>query len=729
MKNQCIFRPFFSIIFVVFVSVTALAVDPVIWTMNSRAEALKGDAKGVSISETGAITLAPKLTQAFNTDQSYVWSSAVDAAGNTFLGTGSDGKIFRVDAAGNGKLYADLAELNVSALATGRDGALYAGTSPDGKVYRIAAEGKAESYFEPKEKYIWSLAVLGDGSLAVGTGEAGKLYRVRAAGARAEDSLAFDSSETHIISLAADKQANLYAGTDPGGVVLRFGADMKAFAVLDTPLREIHEIAVGPDGSAYALALSDSASSGSGGSGSGGGSGPNPPPAAGPTPPQDDPNAPPLPPRSKNDLNNVKSAVFRILPDGGNETIWTSPSVTGFALYAHQTGNGVLIGTSEKGRIYNVTNDGRETLVLQSNEGQISTIRSAGNSLIATSSNQGKLFRIGPDTAAEGSYESTVRDARSTAAWGRIWWRGSGVEVQTRSGNTEKPDETWSAWSAAQRDPKGAAVMSPKARYLQWRAVLRGATTALSEVSVSYLGRNIAPEVLAIGILPGGVALQPNMPPMPDPSIDNSGLDPALFGGGGPIGTPGGPPPRRFYQRGARSLQWMAEDRNNDKLEFAVFYREVGEANFHLLREGVRDAFFTFDGLSLPDGNYVFKVVASDAPSNPNGMALAADRVSEAVEIDNTAPSIRVTAAPAVAGDKARFSFEANDTGGTIRRAEYSLNGAAWETVFADDGISDSGRETYTVELPARAAGEHIVAIRVFDQNGNGGTTRIVIRK
>ena len=67
-----------------------------------------------------------------------------------------------------------------------------------------------------------------DGSLAVGTGENGRIYRVRSANADPDASLLYDTSETNIISLAADKAGNLYAGTDPDGFVLRFGADGKA---------------------------------------------------------------------------------------------------------------------------------------------------------------------------------------------------------------------------------------------------------------------------------------------------------------------------------------------------------------------------------------------------------------------------------------------------------------------------------------------------------------------
>ena len=715
-----------SFILLILLSLNVFAGEPTVWTVDSRAEVLRGDARGVSISDTGAIMLAPKLTEVFTTGQSYVWSSVADAQGNVYLGTGNDGKVFKIDATGKGALFYDSNELDVAALAIGKDGAVYAGTSPDGKVYRITQDGKAEVYFDPGDKYIWSLAVMADGSLAVGTGENGKLYKVKTAGAKPEESLLFDSSETHIISLAADNKGNLYAGTDSGGIVLRFGPDGKPFAMLDVPLREVHDLSVGPDGSVYVLALSDSASTSSAATAVTAATVSATPGSATATlSSSDDANPQATPARSRNDLNNVKSAVFRILPDGGNEILWSSTTVTGFSVHAHQTGNGVLLGTSDKGRIYNITNDGRETLLLQTNEGQVSNILTDGKRLFAASSNQGKLYSFGAENNAEGSYESSVRDAKTSAAWGRVWWNGTGnIELQTRTGNTEKPDETWSAWSAAQRDPKGGQIASPKARYLQWKAVLRGAST-LNDVSVSYLGKNVAPEVLSITVLPPNVGLAANMAQPADPTLEASGLDPADLG----MPQMNNVMPRRFYQRGARSFQWTAEDRNGDKLAYDVYYREVNETNFHLLKDDTRDTFYTLDGLALPDGRYVFKIAASDSPSNPADQALSGDRVSEPVDIDNTPPTVQAVGAPLISGERVKIVFQANESSGIIERAEYSIDGSTWRSVYSDDGISDSAAEKYTLDIPLKTPGEYVVALRVFDQNGNAGSARVMVRR
>lgn len=711
--------------------------QPIVWELSGRAELLKGDARGISVSDNGVLMLAPSLTEIFKTEQAFIWSSAVDSQGNVYLGTGHDGKIYRVGSDGHGSLLYDAPELDVTGLAVGHDGALYAGTSPDGKVYRITSDGQAQVYFDPPDKYIWSLAIMSDGSLAVGTGDSGKLYRVRAAGATADASLLINTTQTHVISLAVTPQGDLIAGTDPGGLVLRISSDGKAFALFDAQLREIHALAAAADGSIYALALGEAASAGR--------------ISTAPTPASSQPSEPgtpsttvtitavdesgsPIQPqaqgqRSRSDVANARSAVFRILPDGASDVVWSSTTVTAFAIAPALQSGSVLIGTADKGRIYSVTNDGRDTLLLQSSEGQISSFLFRGAQVFAASSNQGKLFRSGSDLVTEGSYESPVRDGKLIATWGRIWWRGAGnVELQTRSGNGERPDATWSDWSAPYRDPEGNQITSPRARFIQWRATLRSPRAASSQtwiedVNVAYLPRNVAPEVLSITALPIGVGLQPVAQLQVDPNVESSGLDPSLFGVVPQV------PPRRFYQRGARSFQWQAEDRNGDTLEYAIYYRAVNESTYRLLKDKLRDNFFTIDGATLADGRYVIKIVASDGPDNPPGQRLTGERLSEPVDIDNTPPVIHVLGSPQIKSDGVRVVFQVDDATGKVKKADASLDGAPWSPVFPDDGIADSGHEQYSLDFPVPTPGEHTISLRAFDSSGNVGTLSVTVRR
>ncbi len=349
-----------------------------------------------------------------------------------------------------------------------------------------------------------------------------------------------------------------------------------------------------------------------------------------------------------------------------------------------------------------------------------------GDQIYAASSNQGKLFRFGNSLIAEGSYESPVRDAKLTAAWGRIWWRGGGnVELQTRSGNGERPDATWSEWSASYRDPQGNQISSPRARFIQWRAVLKsgpgGGPSWMEDASLAYLPRNVAPEVLSISSLPIGVGLQQVAQLQTDPNLESSGLDPSL------LGAVAAAAPRRLFQRGARSFQWQAEDRNGDTLEYAIYYRALNENTFRLLKDKLRENFYTIDGATLADGRYVVKIIASDAPDNPLGQALTGERLSEPVDIDNTPPVPR--GGNSVAGANSRAVFEVIDATGKVKRADVSINGSPWTPVFPDDGIADSGNERYTVQIPSLGPGEHTVSLRAFDGSGNVGTVSLTLRR
>src|SRR5712691_7647797 len=163
------------------VAVPLLAVTPLFWETRTYDDFRKGKLANVSLTSDDELILAPRFDTVFNTEQTLVWSAVADSKGNVYLGTGHDGKIFKVDPSGKGIQIADLAELDVLALAVDSKDVLYAGTSPDGKVYRIE-NGAATEFFDPKTKYIWSLVFDKQGRLLVGTGDKGVIYRVTADG-------------------------------------------------------------------------------------------------------------------------------------------------------------------------------------------------------------------------------------------------------------------------------------------------------------------------------------------------------------------------------------------------------------------------------------------------------------------------------------------------------------------------------------------------------------------
>jgi len=726
------------LIFVTILSISTLLVyvpasfggGTIFWEIDSRADIEKGDAKGVSIADNGRITLAPKLDMIYDTKEAYVWSSVADSVGNIYLGTGHEGRIFKIDSAGKGTMVLDTPELDVTALAVDSHNNVYAGTSPGGRVYKITPDGHSSTFYEPHEKYIWSLVFDKAGTMYVGTGEKGKIFKV---GNDGKGALLVDTDETNIMSLAVDNQGNLIAGTDPSGLVLRIDQAGKPFALFDSPMREIHSLLTTPDGSIYALGISSKAAgdrlgtglssaalTNAGSSGEGG---------VTITIDDDSSSASSLQSSSSSSSHSdssMKSAVYKIGSDGQSDIYWSSNSDVGFDLEMGSD-NRLLVATGTKGRIFSIDQPKHSTLLVQSTEDQSSTLLRSGKDVYATSSNLGKLFKLGSEANLTGTYQSVVRDATVVSQWGNISWRGHGVQIQTRTGNTETPDTTWSDWSPFYTVGTGTRVTSPSARFIQWRATLRSEAkgdtsgTRLDSVMVAYLPRNVAPTVNSITVLPPSVGLQ-EIPQQPvDPGVVAAGLNPSQFGFATNV------PPRKIYQKGARSLTWTAEDQNGDSMIYTVYYRSIDDNEWHPLKENLKENYLTLDMDSLPDGTYVFKVVASDSPSNPANKSLTGERITDPVDIDNTPPVIK-NSAPSINGRVITVKFDAVDSGSVIKHAEYSLDGGNWQLIFPDDGISDSKAESYTVALTVSEPGEHTIAFRATDTNVNVGSAKITVQ-
>jgi hypothetical protein len=92
---------------------------------------------------------------------------ARDKAGNIYVGTGDEGKVFKIDPQGKGSLYFQSKELDIFAMALDSSDVLYVGTSPDGKVYKVTAADQAREFCNPETKYIWSM-IFDDGEPVCG---------------------------------------------------------------------------------------------------------------------------------------------------------------------------------------------------------------------------------------------------------------------------------------------------------------------------------------------------------------------------------------------------------------------------------------------------------------------------------------------------------------------------------------------------------------------------------
>jgi WD40 repeat protein len=729
------------------------------WRQSSYDEFLKGTAHGVAVRSDGRLELAPKFTLLADADASYLWSVRLDPKGTLYAAGGSPAKVFRFDSSGKPAVAFDSTDLNAQAIAFDAKGALYVGTSPDGKVYKVSSSGEKSVFFDPKTKYIWDLAFGQDGTLYVATGDKGQVFAVAPDG---KGELFYSSDEAHIRVLAFDAKGNLIAGTEPSGRILRISksssktskdsatAKAEGFVLYETSKREVTSLAVAADGAIYVSAIGEKQRAGqapttvistpqgtttftSSGVIAGG---------------QVQPQQPFMPFPSQ-----LSSSIYRIGSDGAPEEVWTSREDIVYALGIASDGR-LLAGTGNSGALLTIDGHGVFAHLAKSGSAQITGIarNSAGKVFLCTA-NPGKVYSVGPEFEAEGTFESRSFDAQLFSQWGRIaWWSPPAaegakasahsneprLEFFVRSGNTEDPSREWSRWYGPYTKP-GSAMEAPSARFAQWKAVIHDGRPGdgIDWVSLAYLPRNVAPVIDGIVLQDPGVRAQSQtvisagqpanvtlkMPPSPNVSgivITQSSTPPRFE-----------QPPQGTLQKGYQTVLWTAHDDNDDEMRYAVYFRGENEREWKLLKDNLEQKFHSWDTTTLPDGAYYLKIVATDAPSNPPALALKTERESERFEVDNTPPlveQLEATAAVTRGGSPAFVSviakFAARDAASNIERAQYSLDGGEWILVAPTGHISDAPEERYELSLTGLAPGEHSISVRAYDRFENVGSAK-----
>jgi hypothetical protein len=420
-----------------------------------------------------------------------------------------------------------------------------------------------------------------------------------------------------------------------------------------------------------------------------------------------------------------KSAVYKINPDDTVETLWTSKEENVYGLLARP--NGLLyFATDGQGRLYRLGADRKATLIVQTNEGEATRLLESPDGLVAATGDVGKLYRLADAAGVSGSYESPVHDSGSVARWGRISWRSAvgRVQLATRSGNSARPDKTWSDWSQPLTDAQNSLIKSPNARYIQWRASLEGPGAAVENVSLAYLPQNNPPVIRSISVnMQAGAAQKAAATSSTSAAYSITVTDT------GETSTPAGTPTQTLSHGSGSQVQvtWQADDPDGDRLLYSLYFRGEDEKEWKLLRANIAENSLLLDGDVLADGRYYFRVIASDQPSNAANVARTDELVSSPVLIDNTPPTVTLSA-PRRTTDRVEVDADVVDQTSPLRRFEYSLDAGPWTPVEAADGVTDSPREQYHIAIERLRAGEHLLVVRAYDTANNAGLAKVVVR-
>ncbi|MGO8719451.1 MAG: hypothetical protein ACLQMO_09565 [Acidobacteriaceae bacterium] len=757
-------------------SVLAHAQGTQLWQQSSYESFEAGTPHGVAILSDGQLQSSPVATDVLTTPASAVWSVAVDKRGNVYLGTGSPAMVLKVTPDGKSTTLLETKDVSVQVVKIGTDGMLYAATLPNGKVYRIDPNGpevKIDNAPRPVYKqgeaaaeksgpapdvvfdssavnsratYIWDLAFDAAGRMYVATGGPAAIYRVDLKKPGAAPEKFFSSSEQHIRCLLFAKDGTLYAGTDGRGLVYRIDPSGKGFVLFEAPKQEIPAMALDPAGNLYVAALGEKGKS----------------------------TLPPLNVHSSATMTasitillpgSIASShdstlipkgtvIYQIAPDGAPRELWSSEHDVVYALAWQQNAaagqSGLLAGSGNLGHLYRIATDGTYADLAHLEASDATAFALAGNTLYVATSNTGKLYRLAENSAGTGdnsTYISPVADAKFSSQWGRPAVRGSGrFDLFARVGNIEQPTEGWSEWQPVNPGPVTPGKEPPKfprARFLQWKAVLHSDAT-LREVGFYYLPQNVAPVVddivveMHARVVPGlNQEAQLKTVQINFPAESTDGVIYELQQTSQPL--------MAVRASGWATVRWRAHDANGDRLRYSVYYRGEDEANWQLLQRNLSETYLSFDLNRIPDDYYALRVVASDAPSHLAGNALTGYKDSEQFLLDTLPPVLSPVQATLVSQPTAAIHvvFDAQDRLSAIARAFYSVDSGPWQYVDPVGNLSDSLQEHYdfTVPVPQCAADsdvpaavqpvapqQHVLAVRVLNRAGNAATGKAIVQ-
>jgi hypothetical protein len=506
----------------------------------------------------------------------------------------------------------------------------------------------------------------------------------------------------------------------------------EGFVLYQSAKREVTSVAVGKDGTVYASIVGNKTTATA--------------PMPAPPPVQAAPQGQgatvtvgrvqPAPPPSIGSAPSIAggSEVYRIDPDGSPSKAWSHSTELVYSI-GFDTAGKPLFGTGNRGRIYRLDDRRLHTHLVTSSSTQITALlTSRRGSIYAITANLGKLFQLGPEIEKEGTLDSDALDAGSFSYWGRARYdgneQGGKIAIETRSGNLDRPQKNWSAWAPVTFNSTHGRMTSPAARFLQYRlkmtAAANGASPVVNMVELAYLGKNVAPTIEDLEPTPANY----RFPASSSASSSSSSITLPALGSRRRVASGlslDSSTNTLNHAKGNIGARWRAVDENGDTLQFKLEIRGAGEKEWKLLKDNLRDRYFSFDSTAFPDGYHQFRLTAADSPSNPPAQALSSQLESEPFLIDNSSPQLTSLAAAPESG-KVVVRFKAKDARSVIEKAEYSVNGGDWLIVPPVTRLADSLELDYVLEVPRTGSGELTIAVRVSDEFENQAVDKVTVR-
>lgn len=615
-----------------------------------------GNFENTSITN-GNITLGYKTEDIYNSSQPFITALDYDPiTGRLTAAESPSGYLLEYNGEAKPVIVGKTREVLVPCLARDSLGNVYAGTGPNGRIFKLSPDGKLTLFCTLEEDIIWDLKMESEGTLLAATGNTGKIYRIDSDG---QSKVIFDPSEVHVTSLELTPSGEIFAGCANEGTVYKLDKSGE-FSPYYKTLGNSVDSMLYHDGNLW-LASDE--------------------------------------------------LLYRI-GDNDQTKVYIFPEGSVIKVKRDLEGN-ILAGTSNLGRIYRISPEGKITNLFEDKLNQAMDIVQINNGdLIVASGNPGRLIRVKKDYNSQGEYFSRVLDAGKFSRFGRIEWldvipEGTELTLQTRSGNTAAPDHSWSDWSAEYTMKEGQKILSPPARYIQVKANFKTTdpekTPILYDISLYYTHQNLAPVM--------------------------------------DVEKPHG----AEKWSGKVEMRWKAYLANRQTLSYSLFYSPDNGETWKPIEENIEAKLreqpvddnksnpkppvdkYEWMTRKVKDGRYLIKIRAFDR-TNPDDETLSAEFISKLITINNTEPDITIM--EAVGDEKqARITGFIKTNLVNIKEVLYKINDDKdWSLAYPLDGIFDNNREKFIIYLNKPYPRSFRLKVKATDESGVAGERSKYIR-
>lgn len=678
------------IILLVTAAATLGAVNTAFYNDDSIRDFERGRLNGVSINEKGQLYLAPTMKSILDKKDLFIWKLAADTAGNIFAASGNKGRIYKISKKSTDIIYQD-DKSSVTALHAASDGTVYAALSPGGSIIAIKGHNKS-LYAKLPVTYIWDLQKAPGGGVLAATGNPAAVYHIKSTG---NYRLLFTAkSENHFLCLGINRAGTVYAGSEGNGRLYRI-QNNKGKAVYDSYENEISSLLVLNNGevvfgtatprklrSPQNFNYKDTF----------------------PFNEQENRTATQSDTKKKKKTKRFqRNSIYKLTLEDKVIKLATFDKTSIHSLAADSNGS-LYAGSGDLGVIYRIAKDGTVSRLIRLRHDRVLDLLLTPDGLYAATGNDGGVFQLDFKTKLSGEYISRIFDCQSRVTWGAIRWAGeipenTTVSAATRTGDTDSPDDSWSNWEQTKKVNGNNQIVSPKARYLQYKLIFSstktGSTPLLHSVTLPFLRQNRAPIIRRLAILDHKDAAKSK---------------------------------KLKLNAGQNYIRWYAYDEDDDNLKYALYFRFADDPVWRLLKDNLSQNSLKISTRLFPDGKYYFRVIATDLPSNNRQNALTAVRDSTQQLFDSTPPVISKVQST-VKGDKIIITGKATDALSVIRKIKFTINAISWFSVTPLDSVYDSKSERFRItisrsENSALFNGKNMLIIRAFDYEGNFSMAR-----